>query len=131
MDPGARLQLNLNVLRRYDPSIAEILDSCSHVVVYQFSEADQTWVHKTRRRRNLVPFQTVCLRQVAGYCWEQSLRLLAFLPLTEAKDATAGVRLPYHEPPGHREPFCVPFRQGGLADDRGVHHIPEGPATPA
>lgn len=38
MDPTARLQVNLNVLRKHDPSITEIIDRCSHVVVYGFRE---------------------------------------------------------------------------------------------
>ena len=32
-----RLQLNLNVLKRHDPSIVEIVDSTSYVVLYRYA----------------------------------------------------------------------------------------------
>ena len=44
MDALARNTVNLNVLKRMDPSITRILDSSSHVVVYLFDEVSQTWV---------------------------------------------------------------------------------------
>ena len=42
MDPTARNAVNLNVLRRHDQNIVEIVDSSSHVVVYRFDEG--AWV---------------------------------------------------------------------------------------
>jgi len=65
-----RLQLNLKVLQRHDPSIVEILDSTSYVVLYKYvsapassdtdsqdSPADMQWV----RRRALVLFVGIAL----------------------------------------------------------------------
>lgn len=61
-----RLQLNLKVLQRHDPSIVEILDSTSYVVLYKYvpapapsdadsqdSPADMQWV---RRAASVVVF---------------------------------------------------------------------------
>jgi hypothetical protein len=42
MDPTARNAVNLNVLRRHDQNIVEIVDSSSYVVVYRFDEG--AWV---------------------------------------------------------------------------------------
>lgn len=50
-----RLQLNLKVLQRHDPSIVEILDSTSYVVLYKYvpapnadaeDPADMQWVSR-------------------------------------------------------------------------------------
>ncbi|KAJ3018088.1 hypothetical protein HKX48_003164 [Thoreauomyces humboldtii] len=46
MDPTARLAVNLNVLRRHDPSISQILESSSHVVVYDFDPVTKNWTKK-------------------------------------------------------------------------------------
>ncbi|TPX61340.1 hypothetical protein PhCBS80983_g01230 [Powellomyces hirtus] len=46
MDPAARLAVNLNVLRRHDPTIVSILDSSSHVVVYDFAPETKSWTKK-------------------------------------------------------------------------------------
>ncbi|KAJ3151369.1 mRNA-decapping enzyme 1A [Geranomyces variabilis] len=46
MDPAARLAVNLNVLRRHDPTIVSILDSSSHVVVYDFDPETKSWTKK-------------------------------------------------------------------------------------
>ncbi|KAJ3004749.1 UNVERIFIED_CONTAM: mRNA-decapping enzyme 1B [Siphonaria sp. JEL0065] len=37
---------NLKVLRRHDDKITDILDSTSHVVVYEFDEAKQSWTKR-------------------------------------------------------------------------------------
>ena len=44
MDAAARQAVNLTVLRRHDPTITTILDSSSHVVVYDFDMKGQLWV---------------------------------------------------------------------------------------
>ena len=44
MDPIARKAVNLNVLRRHDQNIVEIVDSSSHVVVYKFDHEQGAWV---------------------------------------------------------------------------------------
>lgn len=41
MDADARLNLNMNVLKRHDPSITEIMESASFVVLYSH---DKEWV---------------------------------------------------------------------------------------
>ncbi|KAJ3291208.1 hypothetical protein HK104_006268 [Borealophlyctis nickersoniae] len=46
MDPTARHAVNLNVLRRHDALITAILDSSSHVVVYNFDSRTQSWTKK-------------------------------------------------------------------------------------
>ncbi|TPX65309.1 hypothetical protein SpCBS45565_g05294 [Spizellomyces sp. 'palustris'] len=46
MDPAARLAVNLNVLRRHDSNIVAILDSSSHVVVYDFDQQSSSWTKK-------------------------------------------------------------------------------------
>ncbi|KAJ3166000.1 mRNA-decapping enzyme 1B [Irineochytrium annulatum] len=46
MDAAARNAVNLKVLRRYDPTIRSILDSSSHVVVYDFDPVNQSWTKK-------------------------------------------------------------------------------------
>ncbi|KAI9202095.1 uncharacterized protein BJ171DRAFT_461707 [Polychytrium aggregatum] len=43
MDAAARQAVNLNVLRRHDPAISAIVDTSSHVVVYNFDSATETW----------------------------------------------------------------------------------------
>lgn len=37
-----RLALNLNVLKRHDPSITEIVESTSYVVLYRYANPDGT-----------------------------------------------------------------------------------------
>ncbi|CAB4418051.1 unnamed protein product [Rhizophagus irregularis] len=44
MDPTARKAVNLNVLRRHDQNIVEIIDSSSYVVVYKFDQG--AWTKK-------------------------------------------------------------------------------------
>ncbi|KAJ3327978.1 mRNA-decapping enzyme 1B, partial [Kappamyces sp. JEL0680] len=39
----AKLQINLKVLAKYDKSISAILETTSHVVLYDFELASQTW----------------------------------------------------------------------------------------
>ncbi|RHZ56302.1 hypothetical protein Glove_402g54 [Diversispora epigaea] len=46
MDPNARNAVNLNVLRRHDDKIVEIVDSSSYVVVYKFDNEQSTWTKK-------------------------------------------------------------------------------------
>ncbi|KAI7821957.1 hypothetical protein BC939DRAFT_398301 [Gamsiella multidivaricata] len=46
MNKAARKAVNLSVLQRHDPHISDILDSSSHVVVYQFDEDSQAWTKK-------------------------------------------------------------------------------------
>ncbi|KAJ2613341.1 hypothetical protein H4S08_002274 [Coemansia sp. RSA 1365] len=48
LSPDARRKLaaNLQVLRRYDSQIEALIDTTSHVVLYQFQEASQTWANK-------------------------------------------------------------------------------------
>ncbi|KAG0263160.1 hypothetical protein DFQ27_001904 [Actinomortierella ambigua] len=46
MNKAARKAVNLSVLKRHDPNIAEIIDTSSYVVVYQFDEASQSWTKK-------------------------------------------------------------------------------------
>ncbi|KAG0236556.1 hypothetical protein BGW42_003211 [Actinomortierella wolfii] len=43
MNKAARKAVNLSVLKRHDPNIAEIIDTSSYVVVYQFDESSQSW----------------------------------------------------------------------------------------
>ncbi|KAJ2453651.1 hypothetical protein EV183_002055 [Coemansia sp. RSA 2336] len=45
-DARKKLAANLQVLRRYDSQIEAIIDTTSHVVLYQFQQASQTWVSK-------------------------------------------------------------------------------------
>jgi hypothetical protein len=40
----AKKQINLRVLSRYDSSIIDILQTTSHVVLYEFDPASQSWV---------------------------------------------------------------------------------------
>ncbi|CAG8688189.1 14614_t:CDS:2 [Acaulospora morrowiae] len=46
MDPIARNIVNLNVLRRHDEKIVEIIDSSSHVVVYKIDHEQSAWTKK-------------------------------------------------------------------------------------
>ncbi|KAJ3263575.1 mRNA-decapping enzyme 1B [Chytriomyces hyalinus] len=46
MDYQERKAHNLKVLKRHDPLVTDILDSTSHVVVYDFDEAKQSWNKK-------------------------------------------------------------------------------------
>ncbi|KAJ2084116.1 hypothetical protein H4R24_000325 [Coemansia sp. RSA 988] len=48
LSPDARRKLaaNLQVLRRYDSQIEALIDTTSHVVLYQFQEENQTWANK-------------------------------------------------------------------------------------
>ncbi|KAI8827016.1 uncharacterized protein EV422DRAFT_22075 [Fimicolochytrium jonesii] len=46
MDPAARLAANLSVLRRHDAAINGVLDSSSHVVVYDFDPGNKSWTKK-------------------------------------------------------------------------------------
>lgn len=48
MDPNARKAVNLNVLRRHDDKIIEIVDSSSYVVVYKFDHEHSSWVRLKR-----------------------------------------------------------------------------------
>jgi len=43
LDFEARRAVNLNVLQRHDKNICEIIDSASHVVVYEFSRQTNEW----------------------------------------------------------------------------------------
>lgn len=36
--------LNLSVLQRLDPNIAEVVDTVAHVTIYTFLHKEQTWV---------------------------------------------------------------------------------------
>jgi len=44
MDTAQKHAINLSVLKRYDSSITTIIESSSHVVVYNFEPSLQTWV---------------------------------------------------------------------------------------
>lgn len=44
MEPVARKKLNLEVLRRHDPNITDILDQSAHAVVYKFDIEKKSWV---------------------------------------------------------------------------------------
>jgi len=44
MDSAQKHAINLSVLKRYDNSITNIIESSSHVVVYGFEPSLQTWV---------------------------------------------------------------------------------------
>lgn len=44
MDSTARKAANLNVLKRQDADITDIMDSASFVVIYRFDDATQAWV---------------------------------------------------------------------------------------
>jgi len=44
MDTAQKHAINLSVLKRYDSSITNIIESSSHVVVYSFEPSLQTWV---------------------------------------------------------------------------------------
>ncbi|KAJ3085792.1 hypothetical protein HK102_013829 [Quaeritorhiza haematococci] len=46
MDAKAKENVNLTVLRRHDRTITNILDSSSHVVVYDFDTKAQKWTKK-------------------------------------------------------------------------------------
>ena len=48
MDPTARKAVNLNVLRRHDQNIVEIIDSSSYVVVYKFDQGAWVCLNFTR-----------------------------------------------------------------------------------
>ncbi|KAJ1665453.1 hypothetical protein IW140_003422 [Coemansia sp. RSA 1813] len=45
-DARKKLAANLQVLRRYDNQIEAIIDTTSHVVLYQFQEDTQSWANK-------------------------------------------------------------------------------------
>ncbi|KAJ2885124.1 hypothetical protein H4R27_001615 [Coemansia aciculifera] len=45
-DARKKLAANLQVLRRYDDQIEAIIDTTSHVVLYQFQETTQEWKNK-------------------------------------------------------------------------------------
>ncbi|KAI9500225.1 hypothetical protein BX070DRAFT_196005, partial [Coemansia spiralis] len=45
-DARKKLAANLQVLRRYDEQIEAIIDTTSHVVLYQFQEDSQSWANK-------------------------------------------------------------------------------------
>lgn len=45
-DKAKQFEYNLNVLKRRDSAITEILDMSGHVVLYQFNEASQSWDRK-------------------------------------------------------------------------------------
>lgn len=45
MDLVARKKLNLDVLKKHDPNICDILDQSAHAVVYKFDTEKQTWVN--------------------------------------------------------------------------------------
>ncbi|KAI8803313.1 hypothetical protein BJ742DRAFT_829293, partial [Cladochytrium replicatum] len=46
MDRARKRELNLVVLKRHDPSIDSIIDGTSHVVVYDFDTATQSWTKR-------------------------------------------------------------------------------------
>jgi hypothetical protein len=43
-DPEGTRALNLNVLRRLDPAVADILITAAHVVAYNFDARTEKWV---------------------------------------------------------------------------------------
>lgn len=45
MDLVARKKLNLDVLKKHDPNICDILDQSAHAVVYKFDTEKQSWVN--------------------------------------------------------------------------------------
>lgn len=46
MDPVARKKLNLEVLKRHDANICDILDQSAHAVVYKFDTEKTSWVKR-------------------------------------------------------------------------------------
>jgi hypothetical protein len=42
--------MNLQVLKRQDESVVDIVDMASHVVVYEFDQTVQSWVRPTAAR---------------------------------------------------------------------------------
>lgn len=53
VDRSQNDSLNLQVLQRQDPKIVEILDTASHVVMYNFEPLKQEWVCTTTRQTPL------------------------------------------------------------------------------
>ena len=60
LDRTGNSAVNLMTVQRIDPSCTAILATANHVAVYEFSEADKTWVRRrvTRapRRGTFPPF---------------------------------------------------------------------------
>lgn len=56
MDLIARKKLNLEVLKRHDPNICDILDQSAHAVVYKFDTEKTSWVKK---RKNPFIFSSI------------------------------------------------------------------------
>lgn len=46
MDPVARKNLNLEVLKRHDANVCDILDQSAHAVVYKFDTEKASWVRR-------------------------------------------------------------------------------------
>jgi len=46
IDKEARRQANLRVLQRIDTNIIDIAGSATHVVLYEFNEAEKAWQKK-------------------------------------------------------------------------------------
>jgi len=58
---GTRM-LNLSVLRRLDPAVADILITAAHVVAYSFDEGEREWVRcRTGSLQSPVRFRSVAI----------------------------------------------------------------------
>ena len=48
--------MNLQVLKRQDADVQDIVDTASHVVIYEFDQGAQSWVrHLRKRERHSAP----------------------------------------------------------------------------
>lgn len=99
-----RLQLNLNVLKRHDPSIADIVDSTSYVVLYRYSasskDGEMSWVRSSdvgtahavagRDREREMQMETLILPPILRiYCTGQDKHRRLHVPL-QAVSSSAG-----------------------------------------
>ncbi|CAI2169824.1 15946_t:CDS:2, partial [Funneliformis geosporum] len=85
MDPIARKAVNLNVLRRHDQNIVEIVDSSSHVVVYKFDHEQGAWTKKGVEG-TLFVFKR-CEQPVYGFIVMNRLGIDNFMaPLTDSME---------------------------------------------
>ncbi|CAB4394231.1 unnamed protein product [Rhizophagus irregularis] len=83
MDPTARKAVNLNVLRRHDQNIVEIIDSSSYVVVYKFDQGAWT---KKGVEGTLFVFKR-CVQPVYGFIVMNRLGIDNFMaPLTDGME---------------------------------------------
>ncbi|RGB28484.1 hypothetical protein C1646_629557 [Rhizophagus diaphanus] len=83
MDPTARKAVNLNVLRRHDQNIVEIIDSSSYVVVYKFDKGAWT---KKGVEGTLFVFKR-CVQPVYGFIVMNRLGIDNFMaPLTDGME---------------------------------------------